>query len=582
MTCHKIIFGLITAALTGMSMLTSAKKPALLDDSNPRKADYLFMEAMRQHALEKEDAYYELLGRAYELDTTNSEVGFYRGYYDMIVARDDSATFEKGYRLMKRHFDAAPGDYYSSFVYGTFNDRLGQRDEALKVWSALDSIYPEKTEVTLKLAEALASSQDSASVARSIEVYNRIEKSQGKNIPVSTRKIRAYYLSQDTASIFNEVRELLQSSPRNPQNSVFAGDIYAMFSEPDSALYYYDRACELDPTFGLAYYSRANFYKSIDDSIGYDREVFQALKQESLELDTKLELLTGYIRALYDDPAQQPRIQELFATLIEQHPHEVDIHDLYCSYLIAINDFAGAAEQMSYALDVDPASEERWRTLMSLYFHGKDYTAAANAGEKALKFHPDSESLTHLLAIAYGQLKDYDTALALFDRALEMTDSTDFETVSDVLTSIGDSYYAKGDTTEAVDFYSQAIEKNPDNLLALNNYAYFLASEGIDLDKAEKMSARTIKDDSGNSSSLDTYAWIMFKKKQYTEAQAYIEKAIDSSEEPSEEMLHHAGDIYFMNGDPATALTYWEKALELAPDNELLQRKVKHKTYFYK
>ena len=37
-----------------------------------------------------------------------------------------------------------------------------------------------------------------------------------------------------------------------------------------------------------------------------------------------------------------------------------------------------------------------------------------------------------------------------------------------------------------------------------------------------------------------------------------------------------------MDGDPDRALEYWKDALRLAPDNELLQRKVKHKTYFFK
>jgi hypothetical protein len=36
-----------------------------------------------------------------------------------------------------------------------------------------------------------------------------------------------------------------------------------------------------------------------------------------------------------------------------------------------------------------------------------------------------------------------------------------------------------------------------------------------------------------------------------------------------------------MCGDPKTALENWEKALELEPSREILQRKVKHKTYFY-
>jgi hypothetical protein len=37
-----------------------------------------------------------------------------------------------------------------------------------------------------------------------------------------------------------------------------------------------------------------------------------------------------------------------------------------------------------------------------------------------------------------------------------------------------------------------------------------------------------------------------------------------------------------MTGDHEAALEQWQKALELMPDNELLQRKVKHRTIFFK
>ena len=118
-------------------------------------------------------------------------------------------------------------------------------------------------------------------------------------------------------------------------------------------------------------------------------------------------------------------------------------------------------------------------------------------------------------------------------------------------------------------------------MLALNNCAYYLAVEGRDLDRAEHMSALTLKDQPDNATSLDTYAWIMFKKKDYVQAMVYIDKALENTEEPSCELFHHAGDIYFMNAEPEAALDFWEKALELEPENELLQKKVSHKTYFY-
>ena len=338
----------------------------------------------------------------------------------------------------------------------------------------------------------------------------------------------------------------------------------------------------MDSTNGLAYYSRANFYKVQGDSITYDREVFHALKMESLDLESKLNLLTNYIRALYEDPDQQPRIQELFDVLMEQHPHEVDIHDLYCSYLVAIEDFEAAAEQAGYALDINPTEESRWRALMSLYVQTKNYDKAAEVGTDALRYHPQNAMITYLIGVDYNLAEKPDSSLYYLNKALAVTDSTDFEMISSVLCSIGDVLYQMSETDGAFIYYDKALAVNPDNLLALNNCAYYLACEGKDLERAERMSAITIKAEPENDTSLDTYAWVLFKMKQYDRAQYYIEEAFKYSDEPSAELYHHAGDIYFMTGDPDKAVEYWQQALDLEPDNEMLQRKVKHKTYFYK
>lgn len=53
----------------------------------------------------------------------------------------------------------------------------------------------------------------------------------------------------------------------------------------------------------------------------------------------------------------------------------------------------------------------------------------------------------------------------------------------------------------------------------------------------------------------------------------------DESDRISAEVYEHAGDIYFMNQLHDQALEFWEKGLELEPDNPSLKAKVKHRTY---
>ncbi len=546
------------------------------------KADYIFLEAMRQNSLDRKDSYFELLERAYQLNPADNYIGSECGINIIRLSQGDSVEIDRGYRLMQAYADENPGDFYKSLLFATVAQSLGRNTEALETWQKLHILFPERDEVTLKYADALTSSRDDANISRALALFDTIEISQGRSIQLSSQKIQLHYLQRDTTALLGEVRSLLASSPDNVEYNVFAGDIYSQFETGDSALMFYNKAVEIDPTSGLAYYSRANYYRAQGDSVAYDREVFQALRQEDLDVVPKLEILKEYISALYTDSLQQPRINDLFKSLIDMHPHEVDIHNLYCDYLIAVKNYPAAAEQASYALDIEPADEQRWLALSSLYLQTRDFEKATQAARRGLKYFPENPSLYLIGASGYTQIDKYDEALDMLDEGLEVTDTNDVATRSELYSAIGDAYYAAGETDSAFVYYGIAIELDPGNLTALNNYAYYLACEDLDLDRAEDLIKQVVAERPEEATSLDTYAWVLFKKKDYPAAKEAIDEAMEYSTDLSAEILEHAGDIYFMNREPDAALEFWQEALKLEPDNDLLMRKVKHKTYFFK
>ena len=104
----------------------------------------------------------------------------------------------------------------------------------------------------------------------------------------------------------------------------------------------------------------------------------------------------------------------------------------------------------------------------------------------------------------------------------------------------------------------------------------------MDLDRATELIERVMAERKDDPTSLDTYAWVLFKRKDFEKAREIIDLAIELSEEPSSDLFDHAGDIYFMDGQPEKAVDFWKKALTLSPDDQLIKRKVKYKTFFYK
>ena len=547
-----------------------------------RKADYIYLEALRAKSQDQHDAAYSLLQRAHELNADDKDVGAELSLYLLRLSQTDSALIGEAMDMLRDYNEANPSDLYNGSRYAMLNEQLLNRGEAVRTWERLHTFYPDRLEITYRYANALGMGGSETDRDRAIAVYDSVEIAEGMSIPLTTKKIQLYFTRQDTASILSEADRLRESSPKTVEYQVFSGDIYSMFGRNDEAKAFYDKACETDPSSGLAYYSRAQFYNTLGDSAAFNREVFQALQQKSLDVETKLAILRSYIQEMYNDSTQITRVGQLFDVLIDQHPHEHDIHSLYARYLIVTKDYTKAAEQTERSLDLDPADEEGWEMLTSLYLQEDQLDKAKAAIKRSFRYYPENGRQYLVLGSIYDQSGEREKAPKEYARALELIDSTDIKTISRIYGAMGDNFYARELTDSAFTLYKKALLYDPENYMALNNCAYYLACEGRDLDEALSMIETATAAEPENVTSLDTYAWVLFKRKDYAKAREIIDRTLELSDENSAEILEHAGDIYFMDGDPDGALEFWKEALKLTPDNQLLEKKVKHKTYFFK
>ena len=552
-------------------------KPAVTD-ADRRKAEYIFLEAQRLKSQGYPDAYYDLLAYAHEVDPTNSAVSFYLGYCLLTMRNTDKYQAAQALARMKEHFEKAPDDFYETTFYSDANLMLGRPEEALRAIKSLSERNPNKLELQGRVAEAYARTGD---FLQSNATYESIVAIPGKSMAVTNKKIGNYIALNDSSGAISEMRSLLATAPRNVSYNIAMGGVLQQFGHNDSALYYLNKAQEYEPDNGYTYLAKAQFYNLMNDSASYDQQIYQALISENLDVEAKIEVLTNYARQLLSSGDSTQRVSHLFEVLIEQHPHEAHIHDLYSEYFVVKKNYRAAAEQLGYVLDINPTDAAQWRKLMLVNMMGEDLPAALAAADKALEYNPDSLDLYRYIAPIYYQMKDYDRALETYDRALTMLDTQQldeqdaFEERSDLLGGKADVFFSMGDTIRAFETYEQALELYPGNYGVMNNYAYFLALSGRDLDKAERMSALTVKAYPQNATYLDTYAWVFYKKGNYTMALMYIRSAIENDDTHSADVLEHYGDILFKSGEEEQAREQWRLALEKSPDNEVLQEKVK-------
>ena len=206
--------------------------------------------------------------------------------------------------------------------------------------------------------------------------------------------------------------------------------------------------------------------------------------------------------------------------------------------------------------------------------------------------------------------EDYDRALSIYQLALdenfpgqEISRPADLQALGTFLTyqnipdlislytGVGDVYYKMGDRQHSYINYDNALTLDPDNALTLNNYAYYIVEghgqiSDDDLKKADEMSLKAVTQIPDNPTYLDTRAWVLFRKKQFDDALELEQRAIelldeDAEKEETAEYYHHLGDILFMINRPQEAVDAWKTALEATPDDELLKKKVKNRTFYY-
>jgi tetratricopeptide (TPR) repeat protein len=267
---------------------------------------------------------------------------------------------------------------------------------------------------------------------------------------------------------------------------------------------------------------------------------------------------------------------------------------LAAQYLLSKRMDEEAKPVLHQVISIDPENKPARLQLLSFAISKEDLDEVIRLCAPAVEYLPEALEFYYYWGIAHYQKKQHDEALEVFHKGVRQVNAdSDKNMVSDFYSIMGDLYHIKKMNAEAYAAYDSALVYKPDNIGALNNYAYYLSVERKDLDKAEEMSYRTVKAEPTNNTYLDTYAWILFEKGKYVEARIYIDQALLNGGDKSSVVVEHGGDIYYHVGEMEKALEYWIQAEKLAAESaddeneardekelKLLKKKIKNKKYY--
>jgi len=183
----------------------------------------------------------------------------------------------------------------------------------------------------------------------------------------------------------------------------------------------------------------------------------------------------------------------------------------------------------------------------------------------------DSAAETWLdLGFAYRQNKQPDKEILTYETGLNHM--KDMAGELKLLFALGALYEQNNEEEKAINIFEEIIAKDSNHTQALNYLGYMLADRGKKLDYAKKLIEKAVSISPENAAFQDSYGWVYYQLGDYKNAVTHLKKAVSLDSDPI--IFDHLGDAYKASGDLDNAREWWQKALDLSPDNDKIKTKL--------
>ena len=562
----------LTIVLLGGSLGLHAE-----DNDSLQSYNYFFLEGVRQQEMGNLTAAFDLLRHARDLNPNAPEVYYLLAPY-YVDLKDD--TRSRAYYERAATLDPENSSY---------SEKLGQlyvsqKDypNAINAYEKLYALNKARVDV-LQILYQLYGSQNE--FQQMINVLNRIEVLEGSSEQISLSKMQIYEQMGEKRKEYDELKSLVDSHPLDLNYKVMFGNWLLQNGKKKEAVKLYRNVLKEEPTNALAKLSLLDYYRTIGDQATVDVITQELLQSPKTEKETKIALLRQVIssnqQANVSDSAE---VMKLFSQALSVPQTDADILMMKAAYM-SLKKMPKAEINRVYeqAIDVEPDNSRARIALIQNIWDTGDYDKVIAICRPAQEYNPEEMVFYYFQGMAQYQKHENDAALQTFRKGVsQIKADSNPDVVSDFYALMGEILHEKGRLAESFQAYDSCLQWKPDNIAAMNNYAYYLSEANKDLPKAEQLSYKTIKAEPNNSTFLDTYAWILFQQKRYEEAKIYIDQAIRSDSTLTGVVKEHAGDIYAMTGDIDKALEFWQQSLKGGNQSAVLKKKIQLKKYVAK
>lgn len=568
-----ILFSCGTNKMVGSSKekrIAKSEKKDSISEEKRIEFEFMYIEGLKQKMIGNADNAVQYFNSCLDIDPNSAAV-----LYEIANIHTQKGDFSSAKALLEKAIKINNENKWYKLLLAQINQNNKQYVEASSIYSELMKSDPDNLDYYYLNALLLTSGEK---YDEAIKAYQQIEQKIGFNEQVSLARQQLYRVSGKNKEAYAEIEKLIKFNPSVPEYYGVMADMYKEDGNMAKALEYYNKVLAVDPNNGFVQFSLATYYiqnKDFDKAYEHTKKGFS---NPEIEIETKIQLYLMLSTLQGDNKLPDNKIEELVEIIRVSHPNDSRSYNIIADFLIQKNRLHEARLNIVKALEIDPNTYHIWEQLVMIDNQISDWENMKTDSEKAIELFPSQGLMYVLNAVSYIQVKDYEKALKTLENGQTyIIDNKKLEAQFELYRA--EAYYNLKNRDKAYASFERVIVLEPDNFMAMNNYAYYLSVQSEQLEKAEILSGQVIKANPDNSTYLDTHAWVLFKKKEYRLAKFYMETALKNGGNENDVIVEHYGDILFMLNDIEGAVSNWKKSVELGNNSEILKKKIEEKRF---
>ncbi|MEZ4999855.1 MAG: tetratricopeptide repeat protein [Bacteroidales bacterium] len=367
------------------------------------------------------------------------------------------------------------------------------------------------------------------------------------------------------------LKEMISREPGNINYLGMLAEQYRKTGEKEKADEIYEKLFEISPGNKLLQLSYVDFLLEDKRFAELSGQLNNLMLSDSLGIEEKIAILEN-VSGNQGFGSEYGKQLQVSALILEaSYPGNFEVRMAVAGVFGATGEREEEIKRMSAALNDNHDYYQGWEELLLKLNDYGDFDRLYSTAQKVATDFNRYPLPKLLLAFAATEKGDYEKALEELNKVKILVNNQE-EYMVQIYSLEADIYYRQGQYEIAFGKFDQALAINPDDVMLLNNYAYFLSEQNMNLPKAEEMIVRCLKSERNNTY-LDTYAWVLYKQGKYRKA-GEIMKEIFKEEENDPELLEHYGYIRKALRDCKGAVVYWEMALKGDETKKYLEKEI--------